>query len=372
MNKKLKIVHTMSSFSSGGAETLIRELALQQAKTEEVEVWAMNPSRDKNFEKDLLERFAKANIKTELVGEKPRSERLKKILRIRKLINERKPDAINAHSEAHAAFLAMASMDMGANLFQTVHSTVINFRLLQKYYTTPFLKKYIAISAKCKEIIARELAPPDKKIQVIYNGIDLGRFRCADRKIRPEVKNILILGRLAPEKDHANMLHAFRMLCDKLKSELKPVPKLNIVGDGQLRAPLESLVKELALNDNVIFHGVKLNIPEILLENDLLVMSSKWEGLSIALLEAVASGIPIIATDVGSNNEIVYNDYNGRLVEKENSEQLADAIYGLMSNPEKRAEYSANSSLVADKYDIKITADSYNSLYREAIIEYEK
>lgn len=363
----MKIVHTISSFSSGGAETLIRELALQQAKTEEVEIWAMNPSHDQKFSDDLLSRLDQANIRTEIVGRKPNSERIKKILRLRKLLRVKKPDVVNVHSEVHAAFLASASIGLGINLFQTIHSTVINFRLLQKYFTTRYLKKYIAISVKCKEIIVRDLNPPDEKIKIIYNGIDLNRFRCANRQIRREVKNILVLGRLAPEKDHENMLNAFRMLCDKLEAGIKPLPKLNIVGDGYLKSSLESKADELNLKDNVIFHGVKLNIPEILLENDLLVMSSKWEGLSIALLEAVASGIPIIATDVGSNNEIVHDNYNGRLVEKENSRQLAEVIYELMFNYEKRAEYSANSALISDKFDIKITANSYNNLYKETL-----
>ncbi|HEX3072681.1 MAG TPA: glycosyltransferase family 4 protein [Ignavibacteriales bacterium] len=363
----MKIVHTISSFSSGGAEALIRELSYQQIQTSEVEIWAMNPSHNPEYSHKIEAELKDAGIKTAVAGDRPNSERFKKLSFLRDLLKERKPDVVNAHSEVHAAFIATASIGLGINLFQTIHSTVIRFKPLQKYYTSRFLKKYVAISATCKDVIVKELNPPESKIEIIYNGIDLTKFRCIGRQARPEVKNILILGRLAPEKDHANMFKAFRALCDKLKSEKRPVPTLNVVGDGPIRASLENIVDELDLKDNVIVHGVLTDIPKVLLENDLLVMSSKWEGMSIALIEAAASGIPIIATDVGSNKEIIRDGFNGCIVEKENSTALAYAMYELATNYAKRAAYSANSPAAADKYDIKLTAELYNKMYQEAI-----
>jgi glycosyltransferase involved in cell wall biosynthesis len=355
----LKIAHVISSLTTGGAEVFVSSLAIEQAKTQEVEVWAMNDIGNTDFSINLRLRFRENNVKLRFIGSRAGKDRLKRLAYMRKLIKQSKPDIIITHSEANTFYTVISSMGLGVNMLQVIHSSNIKFIPIQKYFVTPLIREYVAISESCKNVMVEKLHT--NKITVIDNGIDIARFK-GRRIINFKIKNIIILGRLAPEKDHGNMLKAFRLLCDRLGSEKKLVPILNVVGDGILRAELERLTENLGLSGNVIFHGVLTDIPKVLLENDLLVMSSKWEGMSIALIEAAASRIPIIATNVGSNKEIIRDGFNGRIVEKENPDALAEVMYELMDY-NKRLMFFKNSNV--DKYDIKFVSQKYIELCKK-------
>src|SRR5699024_8954483 len=138
---------------------------------------------------------------------------------------------------------------------------------------------------------------------------------------------IISVGRLTEAKDHVNLLKAMKILKDKLNSQGMEMPELLIVGDGELKEQIKSLSFSLNINNNVKFLGIREDISELLAKSDIYVMSSAWEGLSISLIEALASGIPIVATDAGSNNEIIENGVNGVIVPIKDSEALANSLY---------------------------------------------
>ncbi|MDP4173274.1 MAG: glycosyltransferase family 4 protein [Bacteroidota bacterium] len=363
----MKIVHLLSSFSAGGAELLVKDIALNTDRSVDVEVWAMGNTSDENFEKNYIDELLTHNIRAVNVGKAAGRNHISAIIKLRGLLKESKPDVVNAHSELCTFYLVLASIGLGILLLETIHNTVINYVRLQKYLAKPFLKKFVAISRKCSAVIQSILGVDTKDIELVYNGIDIKKFQQKVRTIDPIVSNIIVIGRLDVQKDHHTLLKAYRILVNELKENSLQIPRLNIVGKGILLNELLKLAKEMNIDEYVNFLGVRNDISELLYQNDLWVMSSKWEGLSIALLEAMASGIPIIATNVGSNDELIDNGVNGTLVEKESPEELAGEIYRLIYDREKRCRYSEIAKEKALGFNIKQCADNYTKLYRSLL-----
>jgi glycosyltransferase involved in cell wall biosynthesis len=363
----MKVVHLLSSFSAGGAELLVKDIALNTDRSVDVEVWAMGNTSDENFENNYIEELKAHNIRSVNVGKAAGRNHISAIIRLRGLLKESKPDVVNAHSELCTFYLVLASIGLGILLVETIHNTVINYAKLQKYLAKPFLKKFVAISRKCSAVIQNILGVDTKDIELIYNGIDIKKFQQKVRTIDPIVRNIIVIGRLDVQKDHHTLLKAYAILVKKMKENGLQIPRLNIAGKGILLNELLKLSKEMNIDEYTDFLGVRNDISELLYKNDLWVMSSKWEGLSIALLEAMASGIPIIATNVGSNDELIDNNINGTLVEKESPEVLSGEIYRLIHDYEKRCRYSEKAKQKSLGFNIKQCADNYTKLYKSLL-----
>jgi len=192
-----------------------------------------------------------------------------------------------------------------------------------------------------KAAVARYIrvgATPKKRIRFIPNGLDIDEF-CPNQKFRKKLReelNIdkyfvwLAIGRLVDAKDYPNMLEAFR----RLEKETNTI--LLIVGQGSLHDELINLAEEMNLSDRVRFLGVRQDIPELMNMADAYVMSSAWEGLPMVLLEAAASGLPIVATDVGGNGEVVKSDVSGYLVSAGDSSVLQSAMQRIMAKTNEK------------------------------------
>ncbi len=365
MKKKLKIVHFVSSFTSGGAEMLVKEIAYNQKDSHQVEIWAMNPGSNKEFMQKYSEDLSENGINTLVFGEKPNKMRFHRFMKIRKAIRDRKPDIINTHSEVTTGYLIFASIGSTTKVVQTIHNTIIEYTYLQRIFIKHMIDKFISISAKTQEVITNELNISQKQAPIIYNGIRLEKFQKQKRCIRTDVNKIISIGRLVPQKDHKTLLDAYKILIDRLNSENLIIPILYIVGDGNLKNNLSKQSEALGIAEYIEFLGVRNDIPELLYESDILVMSSRWEGLSIALLEASATGIPIVASDVGSNNEIVKEGVSGFLVPKGDPGKFADAIYSLNRSKEIRENFSRGAIHIANSFSIDETVKNYTKLYQE-------
>ncbi len=359
----MKIVHIISSFSPGGAEVLVKDIAIQSAGKYNVEVWAVGTTGDADFEQKYIKELESNNVGFIKVGKVVHQKRLWVVFQLRKLIKQRKPDVINTHSELATFYCAPASFGLKVKVVQTIHNTVIAFPRLQRYFARPLIDKFVAISDRCKDLIKNVIKVDERKTELIFNGINLGKFQLKERIIHPEVKNILCVGRLDIQKDHATLLRSFAMLKTRLIESGRKIPKLNLIGIGVLQKELEIFALELGLSDDVIFWKARNDVPEKLYENDIWVMSSRWEGLSIALLEAFSSGIPVIATNVGSNTEVIDNNVNGLLVEKENPEELAEALFKLIKDVKLRETLSTNAQHKAKTYTIESCVTNYLKMY---------
>jgi glycosyltransferase involved in cell wall biosynthesis len=256
---------------------------------------------------------------------------------------------IHMHS-SHAHFLGLlAERLIGRDLHKVVSRMVAfqrtpNLRTKWKYLGHSV--RYIAISHAVKRTLLL-LGVPEEDISVVYSGIDVSRYsRCDAEKASRIAREIGItsgsfvvgaIGSLVPCKGHAVLIEAAATV---VRSQANLV--CLIVGEGPDRPHLESLVRANSLQGKVILVGQRREIPEFLSMMDLLVMPSLEEGLGLALLEAMAAGVPVIASNVGGMSEVVVHGETGVLVPPAQPQALAESLLALARDPKHRSVLAAN------------------------------
>lgn len=222
-------------------------------------------------------------------------------------------------------------------------------------------------------LVATENVATDKCV-CIPNGVDTGKFapanesdRMAARKEFGLADDDLLVGCVAnlfPVKRHCDLIDALAQV-----RVVMPQTHLVLIGDGPLRPEIEAQIRSLGLQDAVHLLGDRDDIPRLLPALDLFALASSSEGLSNAILEAQACGLPVLATRVGGNPELVPED-SGRLVKAEDPPMLADAMIGLLKNPALRSRMGAAArARVERKHSLQAMVDAYASLYRDLIRE---
>lgn len=182
------------------------------------------------------------------------------------------------------------------------------------------------------------------RIEVIYNGIDPDAFPPADTNARARAREligvdddaplIMQVARFHPVKDHELSVRAFKQVVAHM-----PAARLCLVGDGGERPAIEALAAELGIHDQLMFLGVREDVSDLLPGADVFMLSSKSEGVSVTLLEAMATGLPIVATDVGGNAEVVEHDVTGLLSPREDDKALAENLVSLIRDPARRGAF---------------------------------
>ncbi len=191
-----------------------------------------------------------------------------------------------------------------------------------------FVFHYITVSNDLREWLITFVGINEKKIQTIYNGVDTIKFNPGNKyHIREEYgynsEDIIIgtVGRLDRVKDQQLLIRAFA----QLKSKYHNITLL-IIGNGPCRESLENLARDLGIKQNVSFLGMRSDVPELLKLMDIFVLPSIFEGISNTILEAMAMGLPVIATNVGGNSDLVVDGETGTLVPVEDVSALATAM----------------------------------------------
>jgi sugar transferase (PEP-CTERM/EpsH1 system associated) len=209
------------------------------------------------------------------------------------------------------------------------------------------------------------------RLRTILNGVDTDRFRphlpppaLPDALgLRPEHRVIGTVARLSPEKDQATLLRAFAPVAQSI-----PVARLLIVGDGPERGALEALAAELELREHVIFAGERPDVARLLGAMDVFALPSLSEGTSLTLLEAMASGLPVVATAVGGTPEVVADGQTGFLVPPRDPAALAEALKQTLADQDAaRRMGSAGRQTVLERYSLAAMVDAYTGLYEELV-----
>jgi len=211
----------------------------------------------------------------------------------------------------------------------------------------------------------------DKEIFVIPNGIESKKFTNSAKEkttdelqIQKDEKIILFVGRLNQIK---GIKYLIKALC--IIKRVIPKTRLLIVGYGEERENLERLVKELNIEDSVIFMGKVPNekVSKYMTASDVFVLPSLSESFGIVNLEAMACGLPIVATMVGGIPEVVKDGENGFLVEPKNPEQIAEKVLMLLKNEKLRKEISINNKEKAKKYSWENVVQKLEKIYSEVL-----
>ena len=372
----MRIIHVISSCQAAGAEIFTKNLLKtlkENGSQHDFQLWVMTSSAQfapgdlakLKYEESFVKELTEIGIEVKFINKRPKKDWLKTKARIKKLFKETKPNIIHCHLESVTFHVCRSLFKENLKIIQTIHSTYIRYPLLQKLYISKKINRYVAISNQVEEKMIGIAGVNNKKIDLIYNGIDIGKFSVPNRRFNSTIKTIVAIGRLTEAKDHTCLFHAYKLLIEKLLKDNLEVPTLNIVGDGELKDKLKNLAKELEINKYVHFSGIISDIPNLLSSSDIYVMSSEWEGLSISLIEALASGIPIVATDAGSNNEIISNMVNGLIVPVKDPQALSRALYKVIIDEELRKKISIAATKSSINFDIHKSAMKHESLYEK-------
>jgi glycosyltransferase involved in cell wall biosynthesis len=220
----------------------------------------------------------------------------------------------------------------------------------------------VAVSSDATQVAMQIERVPRRKVRTIHNGIDLEKFPFPDRRRQAGPVRAIHVARLNAIKDQRSLLEAVRFAVDRV-----PEFRLTIVGDGPMHDELLALQAALGLQRNVAFLGERHDVPALLAEADLFVLSSLKEGLSLTLLEAMAMGLAVVATDVGGNREVVIPGKTGVLVPSRSPEKLADAIVDLVRRPETvRAMGRRGREWVEQHFSLDRMVEKYEELYETA------
>jgi sugar transferase (PEP-CTERM/EpsH1 system associated) len=301
-------------------------------------------------------------------------------LRLLRLLRREPVDVLHAHL-FHANFLA-ATVGKAAGVpvvIATRHSIEIGGRLRERINraTRPLCDTVVAVSREVYQAEIDRSGIDSARVTLIPSGVELDRFAAPDPAaterlrrawhIQPETKLIGTVGRLVPPKGHTYLLDAATRLRDRA-----PKLRIAIVGDGPLRPALEAQTRSLGLSDTVIFTGIRREVPEILALLDLFVLPSLWEGLPIALLEAMAAGRPVVATRVGGVPEVVVDGTTGRLVATSDPDALANAILTLLQDPDLRRRMgAAGQARVRKHFSVERMVKDMDQLYCRLLAQRE-
>lgn len=354
----MKILHVITSLQTGGAEKLMVDLLPRLRNLgNDLELLIFDGTRTPFYD-ELVNNGITIHHLT--VGGNVYNP-----LNIFKLIKFIKNyDIIHTHNTACQYFVPLAKWLSTAKckLFTTEHNTFNRrrkfsfFKIIDRFIYNRYYG-IISISEKATENLIQFIGR-GLNVVTIENGIDISRYA----QLKPidfskKEKIITMVAGFRHQKNQDTLIKAIASLPNEYN--------LWLVGDGERRWVLESLVKDLNLKDRVKFWGVRSDIPQILEQSHVVVLSSHWEGLSLSSIEGMASGRPFIASDVDGLREIV--DGYGILFPHQDAKTLAKEIESLCNNKEKYNRVAHACQEKAKQYDINLMAKKYNHIYHEYI-----
>lgn len=283
-------------------------------------------------------------------------------------------DIIHAHEPKSDVLSFLASRQIDAVLMTTLHGWIGNsmkgkcFIELDRFVVSYF-DCVIAVSEQIRQQVASRV--PASKLRLIHNAIVLERYqRTGEKGFMAELLGRAVngpvfstIGRMSPEKGHADLLEAFAEI-----SSTGVGPTLVLAGDGPDKSKLMTRAAELGIADRVHFPGYVARPERLLEETDLMVLPSHTEGLPNAALEAMAMGVPVLATRVGGTPEVVTDGETGTLVTPRAPRELSRAMTDFLSNPERwRAMAGRALGVVHERFNFTARTRKLEALYEELL-----
>lgn len=365
-----RVAYLITSSGLGGAELEVRDLALA--------------FRRRGWDAGVISMLELGPPFTELGSAGIRTASLdmtrgiadpRALARLRTLLREWRPDVLHAHM-VHANLLARVSRLFARTpvLVSTIHNQDEGpqWRYWAYRATARLSDVTTAVSAAAVETAVRRGAARSGRIILVPNGLDTTRFR-PDTVAREQTRRALGLtdefawlavGRLVEAKDHPTLIAAFRRALDD-----HPEARLLIAGTGPLEQAVAADIRRSGVTETAALLGLRPDIAALMQAADGFVLSSAWEGLPMVLLEAAASALPIVATDVGGSREAVIDGISGYVVPPRDSLTLGRQMGTVMSmSPRARAEMgSAGREHAVRSFDLETIADVWEGLYRRQL-----
>jgi glycosyltransferase involved in cell wall biosynthesis len=366
----MKILHIISSGGMYGAEAVILNLSRTLNETGHSSILGVF-SNSANSNHQLHETAAQAGIESHLIPCQGQVDH-KVPSRIRDLARLTKADVVHAHGYKADIYTWFALGNSPTPLISTCHNWLDTNSLVRLYGVLDrfALRNYTAVVSVSDDVTKRlmDSGVSEDQIVKIGNGVNLRQFEDISPSLRAqdEPKHDLIIGwigRLAHEKGADIFLRAVAQSLDQLQNV-----KLFIIGEGPDRDKLESLADELGIHKQLSFLGRREDMPSIYASLDIAVSSSRQEGLPMAILEGMASGLPWIATDVGDVSTVIRNDDTGILIPSENIGLLSTALIQLSQDANQRKRLgSAARELVKTRFSAERMTADYLEVYDRSL-----
>ncbi len=371
------IVHVVYRFGVGGLENGIVNLVNRTPRPWRHAIVALtdiSPEFAKRIERPDVRCFALGKRPGHLVRDYPRLYRLFKELDPA-IVHTRNLAALEAVVPAWAAGVPVRIHGEHGWDMQDPAGKRRRYRYVRRVYR-PFVDQYVALSRHLEDYLERQVGIAAEKIAQIYNGVDTDRFR-PPRGGRPAIPGcpfgepdhwlVGTVGRMEAIKDPLALARAF-LRVQQLDPAVATRLRLVFVGDGALRDEARQLLEQAGVADRVWFAGERADVPEIMRGLDCFALPSLAEGVSNTILEAMATGLPVVATRVGGNSELIESGMTGTLVPPASIESLAQAILGYC-NDRSTARRHAKAALrvVGDRYSLARMVSDYVSVYERAL-----
>lgn len=382
--KNFKILEIITLFSVGGAtETVVSIASGLRNKSLYVDI-ITGPNI--NIEGDMYEEANKLHLNVVTLPTLKRDIHifydLITLFKLYKIIKKGNYDLVHTHS-AKAGMLGRwaASLAGVKNIVNTVHGwgfsssqnhLLKRLLILLERITAHITSKFICVTIRDIEKGINNGIGNKDQYTVIRSGIDLNKYSnpgMTKQEIRQKLNllaNEIIIGtvtRFSVQKAPLDTILAFHEISKKGYTNIR----LLMVGDGPLLSEAKILAKDLSLEDKIIFLGLRKDIPVLLKAMDIFILSSLWEGLPRVIPQAMAAGVPVIATKIDGNSEIVIDKISGILVEPNNHAQIAESVIELIENTTYTKKIIDQAKENLNEFDEnKMVADTY-LLYQQLL-----
>lgn len=365
IQKKINILYVITSLGLGGAEKLLLEYIrrLDRNKYSFYVICLREKPDDLIAE---LQRFATV-INLKIKG-RFNPVVIPKLLKLIKMI---RPDIIHTHLFQPRIYTTIAKLFYRGGILITHKHNNVNMSKHKIFILFEMLclignKKVIAISQSVKKSLQKFEFVSSKKIFVIPNAIDYKKFFNGHSfNPKPDKNQIIIgtIGRLEKQKGLIYLLKAMKLILQRF-----PDARLEVTGEGSLMNELKKECIKLNISNSVIFFGKFADVIPFYKRMDIFVLPSVYEGFGIVLLEAMAAGVPIVATNVDGIKEVVINGECGLLVPPKNPEAIADAVTQIITNPTLKKKLIEAGLKRAQQFDIQEHIMKLDNLYSNLLM----
>jgi len=360
--KALRVMHVIPTLGPGGAEKLVASLASGPPHSQVTyTVVSLYARSDTDNEAELQT----AGVDVRFLNKHSGID-VSVVLRLQRLIRIWRPDIVHSHLyAAKYAIVAAALAGLRTPVVHTCHNLASRElsaadravqRLALRTSRVVVVGVSESVSKSLKDTYGLDTVP------TILNGIELGRF---DSSARPRGGSGFVycaVGRFELQKGHEYLIRAFAKVHEQL-----PASTLLLAGNGSLLEHSRQLAEGLHLGSSVVFLGLVTDVPALLARSDVFVLPSLWEGLSLALVEAQASGLPAVVCAVGGNPEVVRAGLDGLLVPPANVDELAAAMLTLGRNSDLRQQMGQAARDGSRRFDVATMRAAYELLYCDVL-----
>lgn len=356
----MKILQVIPYFCFGGAETMCENLTYAlKLQGHEVTVVSLYGEHT-----PISRRMEEAGVQIRYLDKKLGLD-LSMVPKLCRIMKEEKPDVVHTHLDVIKYAVAAAKMAKVPKCVHTVHNVAdkeaegrvqkaINGFYFRRGWSVP-----VALSQEVQSSIVSFYGLKIEQVPVAYNGVDLSRCMPKESYSATEHFHILHIGRFNEQKNHGMLLRVFQKLAVE-----NPNLRLDLIGDGELRQETEALAESLGVKEKVSFLGAQSNVYPYLQNADLFLLPSRYEGMPMTLIEAMGTGLPIVATAVGGVPDMLRNGEDGVTVPCEEA-AVVNACEALIRDEALRE----NLGRVARKSAVRFSAQTMGKRYLEIYSE---